>query len=400
MAKNGDSEIPARIISANKKSDGSIYNACIAFKAQLEPLSFVSFSILPAEKVVENEKPAIRFDAEKLTAVTPFYEIRLSQNGGINYIKDISTGKMVTGGNGRALFFEGKIDGTNSQSYGKWIVQTTGEDAPWLKMTEYGFISSIPYQFEMTIFEDDPRIECSVRFDFNGQKIGLLSNDLRDSHSPFVHEEKLRFKFFPAIDTASTGVRDLPFAISETQNRYIEGNYWTALSDGKSGIACFNRGNMGSIREKDNSFSVPLAYSMYYVWGTRILYGKYDYEFAIVPFEGNWKKAGLHRKALEYSFGAPAFESKPGEGKSSDVVKDFRVITDDDVQLTALYPKNGRIIARFFRSGDRSDASSFDMKVEDRQLVETNLDGQVIRNIEGKINMKPWEFKTVEILNK
>jgi hypothetical protein len=64
-------------------------------------------------------------------------------------------------------------------------------------------------------------------------KIGLLSDDLRDSHSPFIHEEKLRFKFFPAMNGNPIGIRDLPFVISETNDKYVEGNYWTALSDGQ-----------------------------------------------------------------------------------------------------------------------------------------------------------------------
>ncbi len=400
VAKCGNKEIPVRIISANRRSDGSIYNARIAFKAELEPLNFMSFSVIPSEKPIQSETEKISYDEKSRIVKTPFYEITLSENGGINNITDVETGKIITAGKERALFFEGRIDGVVCQSSGKWVVGRTGENAPWLKLSEYGFISSIPYQFEVTLYEDNPRIDCKVRFDFNGQKTGLLSSDERDSHSPFVHEEKLRFKFFPSTDTSATGVRDLPFAISGTRNRYIEGNYWTALADGKSGVAFFNKGTMGSIHEKDNSFSIPLAYSMYYVWGTRILYGPFGYEFSILPFRGDWKDADLHRKALDYSFIPPVFESIPHEGKAGDNLSPVETKSDDDVIMTALYPENGKVTARFFKSGDQTVSSSFNLEVDGKKFSETKADGRFIRDIEGKISLKPWEFKTISIQNK
>jgi hypothetical protein len=43
---------------------------------------------------------------------------------------------------------------------------------------------------------------------------------------------------------------------------------------------------MGSLRESDRDFSLPLAYAMYYIWGTRMLDGDFCYEFAIYPFAG------------------------------------------------------------------------------------------------------------------
>ena len=305
--------------------------------------------------------------------------------------------KPITGGSNRSLFFEGTIEGVDCQSGGKWIIQKSSESTPWVKMVEYGFISNIPYQFEMTFYEDNPRIDCKVRFDFNGQKIGLLSENLRDGHSPFVHEEKLRFKFFPRLDTTAVGIRDLPFAIAETTNKNVEGDYWTALSDGKSGVAFFNKGTMGSIREKDNSFSIPLAYAMYYVWGTRMLTGSYTYEFAILPFNGNWKEADLHRKALEYIFQLPTMESKPNQGKLGNDIKTFDVDAENDVILTGLYPEKDKVVARFYKAGDWIPGSSIQFWKEGTRMTETTLDGKLMKDANGKIDFKPWEIKTFQI---
>ena len=114
--------------------------------------------------------------------------------------KNAKSGETITGKVDKSAFFAGKVNGQDCHSKGKWVIQKYGEQCPWIKAREYGFISDIPYQFEITLFEDNPRIECKVDFDLNGQKIGMLSDNLRDSHSPFVHEEKLRFKFFPKIE--------------------------------------------------------------------------------------------------------------------------------------------------------------------------------------------------------
>jgi len=397
VAKGSGTELPVYIISPNITTDGTNIEVKAVFKAEIEPLSINSYSITGVDKAPEINNPLLKFDKENLTINTPFYEIILAKEGGIKSIMDSKTGKLLTSGEKRAAFFEGKIVGVDCQSSGKWIINKSSVNTPWIKMTEYGLISDIPYEFEMTLYEDNPRIDCRTRFVFNGQKIGLLSDNKRDGNSAFVHEEKLRFKIFPDIDTASVGIRDLPFAISETDYKYVEGNYWAAVTDHKSGMAFFNKGNMGSIREKDYSFSLPLAYAMYYIWGTRMLYGPYEYDFAILPFRGDWKTADLHRQALEYNLQVPVLESAPGNGKFGNKVFPIIITADKEVLLTALYPENGKIFARFYKSGEVNPVSSLNLKMEGHDFVETRLDGKIISHSNGKIELKPWEIRTFQI---
>ena len=397
VAKYGEKIIPVRIIESNRFSDGTILEARIAFKADLAPLSLTSYSILSDENSIGVIDSLIQIDEKNLAFVTPYYKVKLSKTGGLASIKDTKTGELITNENQRAAFFEGRIDDVDCQSSGKWVFIKSGEKTPWVKIAEHGFISDIPYEFELTFYEDNPRIDCKAKFDFNGQKIGLLSDNLRDGHSPFVHEEKLRFKFFPNVDTVAIGIRDLPFVIAETKDKYVEGNYWTAVTDGNSGIAFYNKGNMGSIRGKDNSFSIPLAYSMYYVWGTRILYGSYNYEFAILPFKGNWREADLHKRALEYSFDVPTFESKPFSGKFGNNLNTFSIEAGNDILLTGLYPQKNVIVARFFKSNDHIPVTSLRFDKPGFRINQTTLDGKFIMNINEKIDFKAWEIKTFQV---
>jgi hypothetical protein len=63
--------------------------------------------------------------------------------------------------------------------------------------------------FELRFRADTPRMNCRVSFHFGGEKIGQVSDDVRDAKSAFVHEARLRFKLFPAIGSDAIGAHDL-----------------------------------------------------------------------------------------------------------------------------------------------------------------------------------------------
>jgi hypothetical protein len=187
-------------------------------------------------------------------------------------------------------------------------------------------------------------------------------------------------------------VRDLPFAIAETSNHYVEGNYWTAVADRASGLAVFNRGTMGSAREADGGLSVPLAYSMYYIWGTRILNGEYSYEFALWPFEGEWKQADLHRRALEYNFPTVACGGASGDGSLGEVVCPVE-LGSGDVLATALYSKQDQVHLRMFEH--RGEPARAHVSAKDRKLVEVDLADRRTGTPGSALEFHPWQIRTV-----
>jgi alpha-mannosidase len=133
---------------------------------------------------------------------------------------------------------------------------------------------------------------------------------------------------------------------------------------------------------------------MYYVWGTRILYGPYSYEFALLPFSGEWREADLHRRAMEYSFLPETLQTSPGTGRMGSNIEKIKIAADEDVIMTALYPENGQVVTRFFKSSDSGTPSTVAIKIGGSQLVETRLDGKVIGDVNGKTMLKAWEIKT------
>ena len=128
-----------------------------------------------------------------------------------------------------------------------------------------------------------------------------------------------------------------------------------------------------------------------------MLYGSYSYEFAILLFNGNWRNENLHKRALEYSIQVPTIESIPNKGKPGNSINTFSIDSEDDVLLTGLYPQKNMIVTRFFKSNDQISITPISFEKKGAIMVETNLDGKPIRSIDGKIDFKSREIKTIQI---
>jgi alpha-mannosidase len=396
LVKHQEQVIPVVILNSDRYSDQSILQCTFAFKADLAPLSVSSFSIHAVKKAAEKKPGALRTNQDSLIIRTPFYHIYLNPSGGISAVNDALSGEPFLKHSKRAAFFTGIIDGQECESSGRWIIHRSSPEAPWCTAREYGFIGTIPFYFEMKIYEAIPRLDCRVKFDFSGQKIGQVSDDKRDAVSPFIHEKKLRFKVFSNCEANEVGIRDLPFAIAETDNRYVEGNYWTAISDGRIGLAFFNQGTMGSVRESDGGFSIPLAYAMYYIWGTRMLDGSYSYQFALYPFHGSWREADLHREALAYNYPAVYTSGGAGDGKLGEQIN---TITCDaeNVVLSAFYQEQGIPYARFYEAAGEAVDTRLNLFLSGG-LEETDLEGNFIKQTGREVRFTPWQIRTFRIV--
>jgi hypothetical protein len=391
--------LPLVLLNANRYADGSLRDGRIGFPAQLPGLSLVSFSILGLAKPDTARKPRISVDRERLCVTTPFAEVRLDPSGGIASWKNLRSNRPFLKLGVRSGFFAGRIGGEDMESRGKWTLETQGDPPLRVVAREIGSIGDIPYVLEVVFGAETAEIDCRVNFHFQGQTIGRVTENQREAVSPFEHQYKLRFKLFPAAGDSAVGVRDLPFAVAETKDRTIEGNYWTALSDGRTGIAFFNRGTMGSVRENDGGFSIPLAYSMYYIWGTRMLDGDFSYDFAVHAFTGHWRDADLLRKALAFNFPAVSMCGMPGDGGWGDTVRPIGMDADR-ILLSALYVNRGQVLARLYESGGSEGGTLMPQLPDGYRLVETDLTGNGDNSVTGPLVFDPWRIRTFRIEKK
>jgi len=394
--RQDEEAVPAALLSADRYSDGSIQNAHLAVLADVPALGFASYSVSPVQDRPPQESTQIEIDAEDLSITTPYVALRLNRDGGIDSLLERKTGRSILQSGRRSSFFAGTIEGRQCESRGLWVIEKGRGGAPWAVARESGLVGSIPYTLEMVLRADSPRLDCSVRFNFQGQRIGRLSDNKRDSSSPFVHEEKLRFKMFPAVGDNSMGVRDLPFAVATTSESYVNGLYWTALADAGGGVAIFNRGTMGSVREADGGFSVPLAYAMYYIWGTRMLNGDFTYEFAVYPFAGDWNQADLHRRAIEYNFPCVGVCTAPGDGRLGDNVCLLEA-GSSDVVVSALYNEAGKSYIRMYEYMGRGGRALLRYLPGKARLTDVDLTGREGEAVSGSLMFRPWQIRTVQI---
>jgi len=394
--KHGAQTVPAALLWANRYGDGNIQEGRIAIAADLPGLAFESYSLAPIQETSPQRAADIQIDTTSLRIATPYAEIQLNPQGGIASLVDKRTGAPLLKSGARSGFFAGKIDGQDLESKGAWVIEPAQGGAPWAVARESGLIGAIPYMLEIIVRADTPRLDCKATFRFQGQKIGRLSNDKRDNKSGFIHEEKLRFKLFPAVGDGAIGVRDLPFAIAETSDRYVEGNYWTALCDGRAGVAIFNRGTMGSVRESDGGFSAPLAHAMYYVWGTRMLSGDYTYRFAIFPFAGDWRQADLHRQAIEYNFPVVSTCTPSGDGRLGNEVR-LLDVPSSGVLVSAVYSEGGRTYVRMYEHQGRNSRVPFNYLLGRANLTEVDLAGNEMGSVTPLLAFRPWQIRTIRI---
>ncbi len=386
------------LLSAHRFSDGSILEGRLAFLTDQPGLSVASYAIKAAPESPREKAdiPRVDVDQPSLRIKTPHIHATLNPDGGIATLTDAKSGEPLFAPGKRSGFFAGKIDGAERESHGKWTLETAGADAPWVTARENGFIGAIPYTLALTFHADTPRMDGRVQFHIQGQKIGRVSDVVRDGVSGFVHEDKLRLKLFPNVDAAAVGVRDLPFAVSETTAKYIEGIYWMALADRDRGVAFFNRGAMGAVREADGGFSLPLTFAMNYIWGTRMLSGDFSYDFAIYPFTGEWRQADLHRQAIAYNFPAVFTSGPPGAGQLGAEVQPIE-IASDRVLLSALYSEGGKILARLYECEGRDQNATLTRRDRPALLKATDLLGRGDEAVKNPIAFHPWQFRTLRI---
>ena len=355
---------------------------------------------------------------------TPNYRIKLTEKG-IAWIDDADGNRLVDNGDGALL--AAPIENVDCVSQGTWKVRLWANGA---EATQTGTIGNLPYRFEMRIFGESKRIDCKVSVTANGERIGRIdvTKGLPIAHTANgeLHEEKLRFVANLNLSKNRRMVRDLPYAIADWNGAllkpeeywyegalvlndapvsaeesfagttYLQGVYWLALRDAMRGMAVLNRGCMGSA-VAGNCVQIPLIYANDYMCGTRILNGTFENEFALLPFGAETSDVDLHKQALSYNHPPMVRAIQAGKGDLTEFAA-AALETDGNVILTALYPEDGAILARFCNFSDDAAAASF-VPTVGKVVGEVDLLGKPLKELADgtALSFHPWEIKTVRI---
>jgi hypothetical protein len=338
--------------------------------------------------------------------VTPYYEIGWGPEGGIRLLVDRGSGQHIltpprTSGTLAAL-----VDGRDCVSLlrNRYVQMSVGKAV----VIEEGEIGTIPYRMHWTFYTHTRRIDWHAEVDIHGQRIGRPRDpngststvNSPENQSETVtawndHEYKLRLRFYPYKGPFTTGIRDLPFHVAETEDRYLQGLYWTAASDGQVGLALFNRGLMGTVREPDGALSSILAFSLPYVWRTCILDGTYSYDLGILPFVGDWRAANLHRQAMEYNFPLVVRELESEEATLGESWSPYASTVQGEIILSGLYTKTGKTYLRVYENAGKDANIAIDWMGKPNDFTLTDLRENPQSNIGRRLTLRPWQIQTV-----
>ncbi len=410
-----DTELESEIIEKNNVK-------LLRVHVKLSPFTVKRFTLQQGECLIKHN---FCWDEKTCELTTPVYKLKLTDDG-IAYIEKIADSSRVFD-NGAGELFTAYVDGVSCKSKGRWNVEINSNS---VVATQIGNIGSVPYVFELHFNGEHKRIDCKVKFEIHNQKIGLTGIDEGLKKSLTIdghrHEEKLNFIMNVCVDNDRRMVRDLPFSISDwsgdvrknesywypeddirydaevspeesfNSTTYMQGVYWLALRDKKQGVAVINRGCMGSVVQ-GNRLSIPLVYADSYMCGTKMLDGIFNDEFSLLPLDESISDADLHKCAMSYTYQPQAFMLEKGNGDLSDyIIADFND-NDSDVILTALYPEDGAIFARFCNYSDNDVLVNFKLN-DGKAMGITDLLGKEIDVIiENQISFRPWEIKTIKI---
>ena len=80
-----------------------------------------------------------------------------------------------------------------------------------------------------------------------------------------------------------------------------------------------------------------------------LLKGDYTYQYALYPHPGDWRVGDIHQQAAEYNLAPRVIVGKSHKGSLPRRVSLFKYVDDNDnLMLSGLYTREGKLIARFY----------------------------------------------------
>jgi len=222
---------------------------------------------------------------------------------------------------------------------------------------------------------------------------------------------------FPVSVSSAKVASEVPYGVIErdqTGDEMVMGK-WADISGADYGVAILNNGRNG-FDAKDNVIRLSVIRGP---WGPdpRADEGMHSFGYSIYPHRGGWREGKVEFRALEFNSPLLALQepahASPQEqwaGKKGGLPDAYSFIKtqSDHVVLYAMKQMEGfydtDAIVRFFECEGREGDVTLELPRPVR-VLETNLleDMEVKPLAEGKtikFHMKPWEIKTLRLVNR
>jgi len=427
--------VPLQVIEQEHYGDGGFRRAKIAFVARDVPaLGYAVFRLLPKTgKLPPDARPAI----PGMQVGTPAYQdTGAIENEFYRASFNLWTGEMTSlklkSNNWEALSGPANVVAREHDGGDVWELYGILNGGRMLAMTA----SQMPPGRDRALFSSE-----SVGGRFAVVRSGPVMSELRAAH-PFGNgefsttvrlyagvprvdiftellnnEQLVRYRvLFPTSIRDGKNVQEIPFgAIERPVAREFPAQNWVAYGDGRNGVALLNRGLPGN-----NTAGGTLMLSL--LRSTKILgynfHGGYEpgvssdgalelgkqlaFQYAVVPYTGDWSEAGVYRAGLEFNH--PLIARKV-EAHAGNLPKrwSFLTVSHPNVVVSALKPgRDQSTVVRIYEAAGKSTsgvkigfAGTLDAAWESNLLEDS---GRKLAATNGlAFDLHPYEIRTFKL---
>jgi alpha-mannosidase len=229
-------------------------------------------------------------------------------------------------------------------------------------------------------------------------------------------DQHVRYRvLFPTTIADGRNFQEIPFgAIDRPQNAEFPAQNWIDLSNSQRGIALLNRGLPGN-NVADNTLMLSLLRSVQiqaydHVGGfenqaseSGLELGKeFDFNYALLPHQGDWRKAGVYRAGLE--FNNPLItRTAAAHGGTLPPVWGPIEVSPANVVLSAFKPsKGGDTIIRVYEANGQATAATIQLHAtvlaaNEANLMEDTGDKVPLTKDSMQFYLHPFEIKTFRL---
>ena len=414
--------IPVQIVESQHADSGALLRARIVFVARDVPaLGHAVYRVLPTEQAAPSNGPA------------PDREDGTLENDGVRLEVDPATGAIH-----RILVKEGQWEALAGPANVVAQEEDTGDYWELHGRLPKGLVSyNVPHGIPKpgaarlstdqaaepgTVTRGPVFDEVSVRHPFadNGffqTQIRLYAELSRIEIRTGITNRRryVRYRLMvPAAFREGRNVHEIPFgAIERPDEVELPAQTWVDRGDGSRGMALLNRGLPGNNCVDGTLLLSLLRTTCMYPKGSDeyqpdtihelgFKEGKYlTFEYALVPHNGDWRQAGVHREGQAFNHPLIACTAEPHAG---DLPPRWGLVevSHPDVVVSALKPgADGGVILRLYEAtGRKADAVNIVSALPIESVEEVNLVEDPIRSVdvspEGlQVDLNPFEIRTL-----
>lgn len=232
------------------------------------------------------------------------------------------------------------------------------------------------------------------------------------------NEKFVRYQvMFPTTIKNGQIVHEIPFGSIERPNGIeFPAQNWADFSDGSKGLAILNKGLPGNLTSESTmmvslmrsariaSYGYGGGYERGMSSDTGLMLGAdLEFDYALVPHEGDWSKAEIYRHGLE--FNNPLLCRKAGI-HSGKLPKTWGLleVSNPNVVISSLKPgKDGSTILRIYEASGRAAQG---VKIKSKARILTANEANLIEDSGAKMkvamdtlqfDLNPFEIKTISL---